>query len=117
MTTQSTKAYFDESNTKSRVSHRKMCLLGLEREQNGLTYKQLAAKIGLKPEQVWKRLSELHTENMIAIAGTTDTYSRYKLVREPGLFPVEKKPTFTDWAKQNEPEIWRKYRVLIWHEL
>jgi len=117
MTKQSKTSYFNEGNAQRRETHRQKCLKGLEREPNGLTYMQLAAKIGLSFEQTWKRLSDLHADNLVMIAGTTDTYSRYRLVREPGLFKPEKVPTFTQWAKKNRPEIWRDYEVLILHKL
>ena len=118
MTTKSTDAYFDEGNTKRRETHREMCLRGLQREPNGMTYHQLATKIGLKPEQVWKRLSELYAQNLIEIAGTTDTYSRYRLVREPGLpFPVAKKPTLAAWLKEKHREVWNEWDLLQNHNL
>jgi len=115
MTENSKQAY--ATTGEIRQTHRQRCLKGLERETNGLTYPQLAVKIGLTQQQTWKRLSELHTENLIMICGTTDTYSRYRLVREPGLFPVEKVPTFTKWCKKEYPDIWNKYSLLIRHEL
>ena len=118
MTTKSKDAYFDEGNTKRRETHREMCLRGLQRELNGLTYDQLAAKIGKKPDQVWKRLSELYAEKLIDIAGTTDTHSRYRLVREPGLpFPVEKKLTWAQFAKKKHPESYREWEILNQHKL
>ena len=117
MTTQSKQAYFNEANGKARETHRQRCLKGLERETTGLTYMQLAAKIGLKPDQTWKRVSELNRDGLIMICGTTDTYSRYRLIREPGLFKPEKVPPLKKWLSLFHPEILHKYQILIKHEL
>jgi len=32
-------------------------------------------------------------------------------------FPVEKKPTFTEWCKKNKPEVYREFEILILHRL
>jgi hypothetical protein len=117
MTNKSKQAYANQQNAERRITHRQKCLNGLERETTGLTYLQLAAKIGLKPDQTWKRASDLHKDGLIMICGTTDTYSRYKLVREPGLFKPEKVPHLAKWLKENHFEIWQKYQILIKHEL
>lgn len=50
-------------------SHKDKILVGLEKLKVGGTHEQIAESIGLRPDQVWKRLSELEKEGKIFATG------------------------------------------------
>jgi hypothetical protein len=118
MTTEaSIKALLDPINAKTRWVHRKIihnALKGCE-----LTYLEIAAKVVLKPEQVWKRCSDMYKEDIFIIVGKKEENGRphsiYAHNPEPPN-PNGKKPTFAEYAKTRKD--WKhQYRVLIHHEI
>ena len=52
-------------------NHKEKILEGLERLKIGGTHEELSAVCGLRPDQVWKRLSELEREGGIFYTGLT----------------------------------------------
>lgn len=117
MTTQSKQAYFNHNNETRRLSHKKQCLAALERESEGLTYKEIAIKTGLSEPRVWKRMSDAELiDGTVYICGSKlqgdSTYSKYKLVAQLDMFP-EKRKTFRQWCKEKYPNVVHEFEVLI----
>lgn len=76
---------------------------------------------GLGGFESQRRISDLVNNGKVIITGSRKHFnnevSLYSVKNQLELFPVEKRPSFAKWAKQEFPEIWEKYRVLILHEL
>lgn len=120
MTTASKQAYFNPDNQVRRISHKQKCYNALIGEIMGLTYPEIAVKAYLKPEQTWKRVSELHKDEEIIIIGTrifnNREFSVYLINNQPQLFRTPKL-TFKQFVKQKYPNILHEYEVLHEHKL
>jgi len=118
MTTASKEAYAKPENQLSYWTHRNICLNALKNEF-GMTFREVAYKTRLKPDSCWKRMSELNRDGKIKIIGEKmengNLNSIYAINPEPEKF--KKIPTFSQWVKENYPDILHKYNVLIKHEL
>jgi hypothetical protein len=114
-TTASLKALINPNNQKTRWTHRKIAhnaLKGCE-----LTNREIAAKVRLKYEEIWKRTSELHMADMIIIVGEKlengQPNSIYAHNPNP---PKEKKLTYPQYCKTRED--WKHiYDALENHKL
>lgn len=120
MTTASKQAFSKPENQLSFWSHKKICLNALKNEPKGLTYREVAAKVRLKPDQCWKRLSELHTEGRIITCGVKEengnANSIYAINDNPPLFHV-KKLTLREFIEKENPALLHKYEALHEHKL
>lgn len=115
MTTASKETYAKPENQIGYWTHRNICFNALKNEPKGLTYREVAAKVRLKPDQCWKRMSELHTDGEIKIIGEREengnANSVYVINPEPELFHIKKEP-LKKWLKNNHPDIYHKWEVL-----
>jgi DNA-binding Lrp family transcriptional regulator len=117
-TTASLKALTDPNNQKTRWTHRKIIYNALR--DCKLTNREIAAKVRLKYEQVWKRTSELHMADMIIIVDEKEEDGQANSIYMINPNPTDTskiKIKFKDWAKKEYPNIWTEYRTLIHHEL
>jgi hypothetical protein len=114
-TTASLKALTDPNNQKTRWTHRKIAYNALKGCE--LTYLEIAAKVRLKPEQVWKRTSDMYKEDILIIVGEKEEngqpHSIYAHNQNP---PTEKKLTYIQYCKTRED--WKHiYEALINHKI
>ena len=122
MTTPSSiSAYKDEQNKQRRISHKERIMNVMSYDKSMiLTNRNIARWTGLTYSQVWKRTAELVQEKKLKEVGETvencQHVTLYQFNSEPLLFPV-KQITWSEFAKKEAPELWRKYQVLIKHEL
>ena len=119
MTTASKQTFSKPENQLSYWTHRNICYNALKNDF-GMTYREVAHKVRLKPDSCWKRLSELHSDGKIKVIGERiengNANSVYAINNEPELFTV-KKLTLREWMKKEHPEILHKYDVLFLREL
>ena len=112
-------AYFNPENKRTFKSHKARIIRELSRNPAQHTH-QLASKLNLSNEQVNKRLTDECNSDIFETCGNT-TYrgnpiALYKLKDQLSMFPVEKIPTFTQYAKTRED--WKhEYETLILHEI
>ncbi len=119
MTTKaSLKALLSPNNQQTRWTHRKIIYNALKGCE--LTYLEIAAKVRLKPEQVWKRASDLEHEDILIIVGQKEENGQPHSIYAQNPNPPNldgKIPPFKEWVKENHPDIWHKYRALYHHEI
>jgi hypothetical protein len=113
-TTASLKALTNPNNMETRWTHRKIAYNALKDCQ--LTYIEVAEKVRMKPEQIWKRLSDMYKEDILIIVGEKEEngqpHSIYAHNPNP---PKEKKPTYIQYC--NTREDWKHiYDALINHK-
>jgi predicted HTH transcriptional regulator len=103
-----------------RLSNKSKCLEALRTEPNQSRF-EIGRKTGLGDIEAQRRLSDLYNDEKIDITGSRKhgehEVSLYSVRSQLVLFPNVKPPTFTKWAKENHPEIWHEYEVLILHKL
>lgn len=82
-------------------------------------YKEIAFKVRLKEEQVWKRVSELESDGRLINVGTVKINGRENTLYQYNFnhLPATKKQSLKDWLKKEHPEILNKYKILVQHEL
>ena len=91
----------------------------LESMKDGLkrTYKEIAFKVRLRDDQVWKRVSELESDGKLINVGTVEVNGRSNTLYQFNFnnLPPTKKQSFTDFVKEHHPEIYEKYKILVLH--
>lgn len=83
------------------------------------TFREIARKVRLRDDQVWKRVSELETDGVLINVGTKDYEGRPNTLYQYNIEGVKptKKQSFRDWCNVHHPEVVHKYDVLVKHEL
>lgn len=115
-TAASLKALTDPNNMKTRWTHRKIAYNALKDCE--LTYLEIAAKVVLRPDQVWKRVSDMYAEDILIIVGEKEEngqpHSIYAHNPNP---PKEKKPPLKKWLETDYPHILHEWEALHCHKL
>lgn len=93
----------------------------LESMKDGLkrTYKEIAFKVRLRDDQVWKRVSELEADGKLINVGTVEVNGRSNTLYQLNFnnLPSTKKQSFSDFVKGKYPNIYEEYKILVLHEL
>ena len=83
------------------------------------TYREIASKVVLKDEQVWKRVSELEASGTLIDVGIKNVNGNPNTLYQFNFDGSKstKKPQFKKWCKEVHPEIVHEFDVLFNHEL
>ena len=119
MTTSSSKAFTRPENDIKFWTVRNIVFNALKSEPAGMTYREIARKVRLTPDAVWKRASELHKAGKIKIIEKRleNGFPNSIYAINPEAEDFKPVPTLREWLHASHPEILHKYQVLIKHEL
>lgn len=116
MTQASNKALNDENNQHTRWTHRKIIFNALKGCE--LTYLEIAAKVRLKPEQVWKRTSDMQKEDILIIVGHKEENGQEHSIYARNPNPTYKKyESLRAFIKRKYPNVLHEWQALNEHKL